>query len=64
MGSPISDLRQIVQEHEAGEHDCKCMERIGFIMQVFYPDNIEFAFSDDFSDEDMESYLESERVDE
>jgi hypothetical protein len=69
MSSPIADIRDIVQEHESDhagnvmEEACKCMERIGYIMQVFYPEGVEYAFADDFLEDEnnMEAYLDSER---
>ncbi|HEX2765648.1 MAG TPA: hypothetical protein VHR55_03295 [Candidatus Limnocylindria bacterium] len=49
MGGPITDIRDIVSTHrEAGEgHRCRCVEQIGKIMDVFYPEDVEFAFVDD-----------------
>lgn len=55
MSSPIAQIREIVAEHESDHAagtmvvapSCNCMERIAYIMQVFYPAGVEFLMVDD-----------------
>lgn len=61
--NPVEAIRDIVDEHEtdhvsgAEEVQCRCMERISYVMQVFYPVGVEFVMSDD----ELADYEESER---